>query len=1348
MNFRKKSDPTPLLSPSWGDCDCQSDTPRRTIMRALICFFALLATPAWAAPWDEPFGDPAEILAAANAISPQSGQDLQILLEEAIYEVDEERRVHRRTRLVYQVHALDRGDSIRVWWSPWYKQDPQIQVRVILPDGSAQDLDPATLVPITSQSSGDVYSDTKGLEGPLPRLEVGAVVERVITTRAHRPYFEAGEVSAFDLTWNFPPQQRVVEIRTARGVKTRSVGYDLPPPKRSRGPGGVQIERYELGAVETPERISLLPRDTPPTQMVRFTTGTSWAAVAKAYHAQVEAQLTGIDLAEEAKAAAGDATDPLVLVQNVFDHVRRTVRYTGLEFGKNALVPFDPIKTLERGFGDCKDQSTLLVGLLREHGIDASLALLNAGDYRDIDPDLPGLKQFDHAIAYVPSLDLWLDPTDSNTTAGELRVSTEGRYALVADPRTRKLTKTKRRTAADNVGRIERDVLLLDERPGQVMVRYRPRGGVAQDFRDGWVGVADKDAVEYLEGLVDDTLGAKSLASWSVSNADAPHAQFGVDLEAHEATWANTSYDEAWGGADAAEVLTELPDVFDEEPSDPPRSADLEHQWPHRMEVVTRVTPPPGYELIQSPEAHDRVFGPATFHQSVAVDGDEQVLTQTFELGGGDRLTPAEVAQVREAAAFVRSLDWQWFKFEHRSQTLVNEGRYADALELVRAQMAAEPDNPIPRLREAVIWTAAGVPEASRAPLRLLADHEFLGERALRQLADSCDVGYLGVEQGVGWDRACAVETLTALLEDQPDDRQLWVLLAAAYEYDADGLLRGPHADPDKAAAALRKALEAGGSSSILGPLLTDLARSGDRDGLKDVERRWGDRLSDRDRVALRAATTGGEAASRLARSQSSSPVAAQQQVAEAYMQLISWDHFAEAASVLESVAGPGSPQELLDAIELTKKMAEADPLGTPEGPVGPVMRMFRYLILGSDAEDPGNFLASLDSLVDVSDATALREMRDAMGDGQSNFSNQGLMRMMFAVMETRVEPLSPSVSLVHLSAEDEEFGIPLILQKKGGRWLLAGSLDPDDSKYGLLTLLHSGEVKAVRAALSVVRDMWVERGAEDHPLVAHWNAQKDTRAGLERLLLLDTCPPEACAEATKRAQKGVEGELLAELQHLEAIRWAQRGEHEKALLPAMRAQAAGIDAAWQVLQSSHRELGDQAASDEAIAALEEVVGGPQYDVRALQLTRFGDLESLNALVESASEGDGLGLNNIAWGMLVLGDAERAVEVAERALKAAPKSRATMHTLATALADAGRAQEARQLMTHLRNLREGGGFVPEDFYIFGRIAEHYGAWAAAREAYAQLPRPDSHEFSSTWSLAQRRLEALPPAPAR
>src|SRR4029077_3678553 len=87
-------------------------------------------------------------------------------------------------------------------------------------------------------------------------------------------------------------------------------------------------------------------------------------------------------------------------------------------------------------FGDCKDKASLLVAMLKEIGVDATLVLARTRRGGDLEPFPASLAPFDHAIVYVPKYDLYLDGTAEFSGSDELPAQDQDiPVLLVADGR-------------------------------------------------------------------------------------------------------------------------------------------------------------------------------------------------------------------------------------------------------------------------------------------------------------------------------------------------------------------------------------------------------------------------------------------------------------------------------------------------------------------------------------------------------------------------------------------------------------------------------------------------------------------------------------------------------------------------------------------------------------------------------------------------------------------------------------------------------------------------------------------------------------------------------------------------
>jgi hypothetical protein len=117
-------------------------------------------------------------------------------------------------------------------------------------------------------------------------------------------------------------------------------------------------------------------------------------------------------------------------VRAIYDWVVQDTRYVALEFGIHGFKPYRCAQIFARGFGDCKDKATLIVTMLKEAGVDATPVMVRTNLRGDIETTPPSLAVFDHMIAYVPSMDLYLDGTAEDHGSTELPSMDRGALAV------------------------------------------------------------------------------------------------------------------------------------------------------------------------------------------------------------------------------------------------------------------------------------------------------------------------------------------------------------------------------------------------------------------------------------------------------------------------------------------------------------------------------------------------------------------------------------------------------------------------------------------------------------------------------------------------------------------------------------------------------------------------------------------------------------------------------------------------------------------------------------------------------------------------------------------------------
>lgn len=121
-------------------------------------------------------------------------------------------------------------------------------------------------------------------------------------------------------------------------------------------------------------------------------------------------------------------------IRSIYDFVATQIRYVGIELGQSAYQPSPAVEVLKKQYGDCKDKATLLISMLDLIGIRAYPVMLSTSPYEKIDTSLPSLTQFNHMIVAIPKGRdgyIWLDPTSSTCSYGDLPYSNQGRKGFL-----------------------------------------------------------------------------------------------------------------------------------------------------------------------------------------------------------------------------------------------------------------------------------------------------------------------------------------------------------------------------------------------------------------------------------------------------------------------------------------------------------------------------------------------------------------------------------------------------------------------------------------------------------------------------------------------------------------------------------------------------------------------------------------------------------------------------------------------------------------------------------------------------------------------------------------------------
>jgi hypothetical protein len=710
---------------------------------------------------------------------------------------------HRRYRIERAEAKASDWAETGAFFSPWHEDRPEITAVVETARGVRVALDPKTIEEASAaDGDGSMYSDRRRLRAPLPAIDVGSIVEETIVTRS-RP-LSPGAAGGFEVLGDAVGADAieiVLDAPTSLPLRWKLGGDDGGAHDEVKG-GRRRIVVRRMGYERTARTEPYLPDGVPYAAHFRYATGRAWGDLAAHYAEIVDKQLASAKgvLTSKAKGLVGksDSVDAKVRALTAF--VRREVRYTGLELGEGAIVPRTPAETLDRRYGDCKDQATLLVGLLREVGVDAHVALVRVGGI-DADPDLPSLDAFNHAVVAVGggARTTWVDPTATMQQAGELSPEAEGRQALIASRSTTRLHTTPVSDASKNVYRETREVWLPEDgRPR--LVEVASGTGVVEALLRAEYAKPENAKREAAERYVTNAYGASKLGEFRLTRPDELSVPFVLRFEALDSV-------RGAAGEDSAEFIVEDGALFAYLPSslleDETRTIGAKFPFAHRSELEVTVHAHEAFEASEPPPASVVELGPARLTRAFERKDARTVIARyAFELPKRD-LSVDELAALRGALGRYRQAPAVRVRFDSRLAAVEARGDAISALTMAR-DLAERPHASFAAGRRyaRALLRSGLVGEAQRVARGLGKAHPQRVDAALFEAAlESMDP--LGRDFAGGIDTAAAERALDRALALDPKNAAAFGQKAGLAGRDAHGRPTLNRARQERARAAL-----------------------------------------------------------------------------------------------------------------------------------------------------------------------------------------------------------------------------------------------------------------------------------------------------------------------------------------------------------------------------------------------------------------------------------------------------------------------------------------------------------------------------------------------------------------
>jgi len=1285
--------------------------------------------------------------------------------------------------LIKNRSAVMRYDGVGAAWSPWFQKRPVLTASVRTPDGVVHPLDQATIAvqPVTSGQSR-VLTDRRRLHAKLPALTPGAVVTLKIRYQEKRPLVAAGAVHRIPLAAWLPTRKvrLVISAPTGRPLRVAVRGHEMKP-KSDETSGERRRIVYEAGPFTKNDLWEpFLPYDRPRVPYVLVSTAGSWGSVADAYRKRVWSKLRDPKAARVVAAVRRKrGRGKLALVTGLLRRMRDKLRYTSLALGDKAIVPVRPRTSMRRGYGDCKDMSTVLVTWLRAAGIPAHLALLRAGTNEDVTPTHPGLDLFNHAIVYVPGGKgvgpLWLDPTSKYGLPKWAPWAVQGRWALVIRPGVKGLTKIPASEPSDNLFQEVREVW------------YQPTGGARVAETSITTGMQEV-TLRRMTGEPEPKKFRKNMKSYAkkvyqtekltaVRHTDprdlAKPFRLRLEMKKAGAFWTDDNFarvklttQPVWRKAGSYALYPPVPGSKRFK-----RKRPLQWPAPFHAVLVYKLTPPPQYVLRSRLGGGHRKLGPATYAWSVRSEagGKRVVLRYRFTLG-------KRVWQPHELLTFWRELrrlrqevPEAEVVFEHRGRMLARKGRLLQSLNVYRDLVRRYSNRPTYHRQLANALGDLGFGLKARAML----------QKAARRFPNSAYTHYVlgvhlendgyGNQHALGWDlegvkkaygRACALD---------PKNTTFLANYARSLSLDkrARFLQGGKAAEPAlRAYRRLRTKLKHKGEDLMYAWMLLrarklDALRR-ELPGLKIPTLRHG--LD----VALLVVQKGPGGALQRARDLAGSPSKVPTILVAAAMVLLELGRYRNAARLIGEfhrlAGGKASSRAQLKRMKSYAYLDRSTP--TPEAVV---MRLLRLAV--ADRLTPALFRRDLAAkrlsvegqrslLEDL--APVAKAARDGRGFG-GRLSAVVAADLTLADLRFKVagdDKVGYHVKAINVANRRAVYVAYLV--KEGGAYRIRASWNVV-AEVGVeaLARLRRGDLKGARKWLD-----WL-RGRRDAPMSPYqgsafshlWEA--GVKHDRKHTLLAAAVVASQTADQLKGAKKIIERALARRPDRENRIQILRRLRTVYSKLGKFRAAARVTAKLWKTSHRARQLLLPYITNlldARSVRKAEKVA--KRYHKRhptrwqgrlalawvAKARKRFDEAKKQYDAIIAKGDAPSYLHNNRAWLGLFLTpfDGARALKIAQRAVTLGRDQHASyLDTLAAIHAEMGQLGAAREAFK--KNLRIQGWTKPKKhaWYVYGRIAEQLGLLGEARAAYLRVPKPKRPDPTHTYLLALRRLKVMP-----
>ena len=1224
----------------------------------------------------------------------------------------------------------------------------------------------------------EVFEDNRTLSGPLPNVSVGSIIQEEITIKDTAPFFESGSTNRIYFGRRIPVFHTLLDLEAPESIPLKYNTKLLPQVSvKKETVGGVvhvTFEQSELDPIEDAEPNT--PDDVPTWPYVEYSTATSWNAIASTYAKLIEPRIQTADVQSLVTSAVGANREQTI--RKLISLLHNRVRYTGVEFGEAGLIPRTAAQTLAQQYGDCKDKALTLLAMLRAAKIPANLALLSTRSSDNINPALPGMGSFNHAIVYIPGTPaIWIDATAELYASLDLPWDDQGRPALIVTPDTKELVQTPIGKPDDDKLVETREFFLAENGPGRIVETSSTVGDIDAYYRDRFGGTDSKELRKELEKYVIDAYSAEALTKWTHSSGADLAKPFDLKLEMAKAKRGSSSLVDAAVAIHPWSLFARLPAFLRQDEEEQPKgdkeaAAKKERkndaQWePFVTEWHYKIFPPPGFQVRALPPDTIQDVGPTKSSRTFKQNPDGTIESVWRFDTVKPRFTAEEVRTMRQALLLLRDSDWTMITFEQKAYALLTAGKVKESIGTYEALATLHPKEALHRVQIARAMLQVGLGEEARVQAEKAVALEPNSALAQNTLGWILQHDLIGRRFEKGFDLAGSVAAYRKAKKLDPTDTEVREDLAILLEHDAEGTRYSANAKLNDAIAEYLelKTVDKKEAARFDDNVLYDYFYAGRySDLLKTAEALSESTARNAMRIASVAASQNSTAAADYSKRLNSSGTARAQALAEAGNLLMRVRRYAAAADMLEvAVAGKDDAANLQARIRLIRRthpypdglLPEADPRRSIED-------FFVYVLHPADQD-------KLFTMVEVDSPDIKKQKKEMSKVGvqlhatakQSGLPAEVLLDTIISNMQFGVDGNEKQGYRIRLQGMGAGVQTFYVVRRTNGWKILGVGGDAGMIGKEVLARIDANDLDSAQQWLNWARESITLNGGDDPiggpAFPRFWNrgdeASPDRMKAAALSLLAETGFAgdyvlqllDLCAKAASESEQ-LRLDIALGHAYTKAEDWKNLTEISDRLFAAYPTSASAFTMVVASAYGNHEFSRWQSAAETRAKHLpDDMIALRSLSRLAVAQNDFTKSRTILRTAIDQGRSDNSDLNSYTWESLFTGNVtDSDLELVQRGTSGqGPKDSNILHTLACIYAEVGKGKEARDAL--LLAITAGGLDEPDSsiWYGFGRIAELYGLNNVATTIYGRVEKSEKSEYpDSTYQLSRLRLKLM------